>query len=120
METWLDLPAVFRCMFAHLGLGICAEFSVSTFSCSGFPFAFVSGVEITGAIPTQVPHFSAIFWFQKSDHLLIPPSTSTWLVKRAADVAPPPDVLEEEDFDKSWTPRSHTDRGDSLTTAPWR
>ena len=61
METWLDLPAVFRCMFAHLGLGICAEFSVSTFSCSGFPFAFVSGVEITGAIPTQVPHFSAIF-----------------------------------------------------------
>eukprot|EP00913_Durusdinium_trenchii_P013809 g12966.t1 len=51
-----------------------------------------------------------------SDHLLIPPSTSTWLVKRAADVAPPPDVLEEEDFDKSWTPRSHTDRGDSLTT----
>ena len=36
-----------------------------------------------------------------------------------ADVPPPPDVLEEEDFEKSWNPRSHTDRGDGITTAPW-
>ncbi|CAJ1407041.1 unnamed protein product [Effrenium voratum] len=28
----------------------------------------------------------------------------------------PPDVLEEEDFEKSWSPRSHTDRGDGVTT----
>eukprot|EP00439_Symbiodinium_sp_Y106_P036082 s3343_g4.t1 len=28
----------------------------------------------------------------------------------------PSQVLEEEDFEKSWTPRSHTDRGDGITT----
>lgn len=63
------------------------------------------------------------------DMLLLNPFDS-WLpaplsLRRAAvflertlepDVPPPPDVLEEEDFEKSWNPRSHTDRGDGITT----
>eukprot|EP00435_Cladocopium_sp_Y103_P000488 s4524_g1.t1 len=63
------------------------------------------------------------------DMLLLNPFDS-WLpaplsLRRAAvflertlepDVTPPPDVLEEEDFEKSWNPRSHTDRGDGITT----
>ena len=48
--------------------------------------------------------------------LLSAVSLSSSCVCRVSGAALPPDVLEEEDFEKSWTPRSHTDRGDGITT----
>lgn len=48
--------------------------------------------------------------------LLSAVSLSSSCVRRVSGAALPPDVLEEEDFEKSWTPRSHTDRGDGITT----